>query len=140
MLVGVVVRLLIGADIVILDMPLPDTRKDKDLIGTLITDIVLQLLSYVAETERMNIRQRQKEGIAVARLKGVHLGRYPDPIPEAFFPVYEKWEKRFITGAEAAEALGMTQNQFEWMKRKYRKKARGQRAFRVKVHRCQRHT
>lgn len=116
-----VITKVIGADIVILDMPLLDTRKDKDLIGTLIADIVLQLLSYVAETERANIRQRQKEGIAAARLKGVHLGRYPDPIPEPFFAVYESWERRTMTGKEAALALGVSQNQFEWMKRKYRK-------------------
>lgn len=116
-----VITKVIGADIVILDMPLLDTRKDKDLIGTLIADIVLQLLSYVAETERANIRQRQAEGIAAARLRGVHLGRYADPIPEAFFPVYERWARREITGRQAAEALRMTPNQFEWMKRKYRK-------------------
>lgn len=116
-----VITKVIGADIVILDMPLLDTRKDKDLIGTLIADIVLQLLSYVAETERVNIRQRQKEGIAAARLKGVHLGRYADPIPDGFFPVYEKWEKRVMTGREAAREMGVTPNQFEWMKRKYRK-------------------
>lgn len=116
-----IITKVIGADIVILDMPLLDTRKDKDLIGTLIADIVLQLLSYVAETERVNIRQRQAEGIAAARLRGIHLGRYPDPIPDKFFPVYERWEQRQITGKQAAAELGVTYNQFEWMKRKYRR-------------------
>ena len=67
----------IHADIVVLDMPLLDTRKGRDLIGTLISDIVLQLLSYVAQTERELIRQRQAEGIAAAKAKGVHLGRLP---------------------------------------------------------------
>ena len=116
-----VITKVIQADIVILDMPLLDTRKDKDLIGTLIADIVLQLLSYVAETERANIRQRQKEGIAAARLRGVHLGRYADPLPESFFPVYERWTHREITGKQAAEEMGVSFNQFEWMKRKYKK-------------------
>lgn len=116
-----IITKVIRADIVILDMPLLDTRKDKDLIGTLIADIVLQLLSYVAETERIHIRQRQAEGIAAARQRGVHLGRFPDPIPQEFYPVYEKWECRLITRKQAAEEMGVTLNQFEWMKRKYKK-------------------
>lgn len=111
----------IGADIVILDMPLLDTRKDKDLIGTLISDIVLQLLSYVAETERINIRTRQAEGIAAAKLRGVHLGRFPEPIPKEFIDVHKDFTKGKYTRREAANILNMSLNQFDWMKRKYKK-------------------
>lgn len=109
------------ADIVILDMPILDTRTNKDLIGTLISDIVLQLLSYVAEAERDNIRQRQAEGIAAAKARGVHLGRYPAPIPKEFIEIYEKWRKRIFTLEQAAQKLGISENQFRWMIRKYRK-------------------
>jgi len=116
-----VITKMIGADVVVLDMPLLDTRKDKDLIGTLISDIVLQLLSYVAETERLNIRQRQAEGIAAARLRGVHLGRFPNPIPESFYPAYARWERKLITRKQAADEMGVSLNQFDWMKRNYLK-------------------
>ncbi len=115
----------IGADIVVLDMPLLDTRKDKDLIGTLISDIVLQLLSYVAETERLNIRQRQAEGIAAARSRGVHLGRFPDPIPDSFYPAYARWKSGLITRKQAADEMGVSLNQFDWMKRKSLKNRQG---------------
>lgn len=110
------------ADIVILDMPILDTRTNKDLIGTLISDIVLQLLSYVAQTERENIRIRQAEGIAAARSRGVHLGRYPDSIPDNFYAVYEQYSRRRCSAQEAADRMGVTFNQFVWMVRKYRKK------------------
>lgn len=70
------------ADIVVLDMPLLDTRRDKNLLGTLISDMVLMLFSYVAENERVNIKQRQKEGIEAARMRGVHLGRPEKPLPD----------------------------------------------------------
>ena len=110
----------IKADIVILDMPLLDTRKDKDLIGTLISDIVLQLLSYVAQTEREFIRQRQAEGIAAARARGVHLGRFPNPLPHGFEDVYRRWSEGELTRAQAAAELGITLNQFDWIKRKFR--------------------
>lgn len=113
-----VITKVIGADMVILDMPLLDTRKDKDLIGTLIADIVLQLLSYVAETERVNIRQRQAEGIAAARLRGVHLGRRARALPQEFFSVYELWRDKKITRRQAAARLGVTINQFDWMKKR----------------------
>ena len=73
-----------GADIVVLDMPLLDTRRGKDLMGTFLSDIVLQVLSFVAENERINIRQRQAEGIAAAKAKGVRFGRIPKPLPENF--------------------------------------------------------
>ena len=109
------------ADIVVLDMPILDTRTNKDLIGTLISDIVLQLLSYVAQAERENIRQRQAEGIAAARARGVHLGRFPDPSPEACPAVYQEQQLRLITRRQAAERLGLTLNQFDWLCRKHRK-------------------
>lgn len=109
------------ADIVILDMPILDTRTNKDLIGTLISDIVLQLLSYVAQTERENIRIRQAEGIAAARKRGIHLGRQAQPIPENFYKIYEKYERGFFSAKEAASHMGISFNQFIWMVRKYRK-------------------
>lgn len=106
-------------DILILDMPLLDTRRDRDLIGTLISDIVLQLLSYVAQVERENIRQRQAEGIAAAKLRGVKFGRPPLEIPPQFAVYYELWKSKKIKPADAMAHLGLTQNQFYWMKRVY---------------------
>ncbi len=108
------------ADIVILDMPILDTRTNKDLIGTLISDIVLQLLSYVAQAERENIRQRQAEGIALAKAQGKHLGRFPAPIPEEFYPVYEKWQNRVLTLDSASKQLGITVSAFRNMIRKHK--------------------
>lgn len=77
-----------GIDIVVLDMPLLDTRRGKDLMGTFLSDIVLQALSFVAENERTNIRQRQAEGIAAAKAKGVRFGRPPQPLPAEFYNAY----------------------------------------------------
>lgn len=108
------------ADIVILDMPILDTRINKDLIGTLISDIVLQLLSYVAQSERENIKQRQAEGIALAKAQGKHLGRFPTPIPEEFYPIYEKWQQRIYTLETASKELGVTVSQFRTMIKKYK--------------------
>ena len=82
------------AHIAVLDMPLPDTRNGRDLTGTLIADIVLQLLSYVAQTKREFIRQRQREGIEAARQNGVHLGRRSMERPDSFEMVRGAWEKR----------------------------------------------
>lgn len=107
-------------DIVILDMPILDTRTNKDLIGTLISDIVLQLLSYVAQAERENIRQRQAEGIAAARAKGKHLGRFPSPIPAEFYPVYEKWKNKTYTLETASRSMGITVSAFRNMIRKHK--------------------
>lgn len=105
------------ADIVVLDMPLLDTRKDRDLIGTLISDIVLQLLSYVAQTERELIRQRQAEGIAAARAKGVHLGRSPKTKPESFPAVVAAWKNGEITANQAAGALEISYKTFmKWVR------------------------
>lgn len=102
-----------GADIVVLDMPLLDTRKSGgDLIGTFVADLVLQILSYVAQTERDNIRQRQKEGIAAARLRGVRFGRPRKPVPEGFWQLKEEWEEQKLTSREAARRLSISQDTF----------------------------
>jgi len=100
------------ADIVVLDMPLLDTRKGRDLTGVLISDIVLQLLSYVAQTERENIRQRQAEGIAAAKLRGVRFGRPAKALPDNFAEVYEQWSDYTISGREAARQLGVSHATF----------------------------
>ncbi|MCD8125079.1 MAG: recombinase family protein [Lachnospiraceae bacterium] len=101
-------------DIVVIDMPLLDTRRGKDLMGTFLSDIVLQVLSFVAENERINIRQRQAEGIAAARARGVRFGRPPAPLPENFPAVYRKWKAGEITGAEAARECGMPLSSFRY--------------------------
>lgn len=108
------------ADIVVLDMPILDTRQNRDLMGTLISDIVLQLLSYVAQAERENIRQRQAEGIQIAKAQGKHLGRFPIPLPEEFYEVYQKWKQREYTLDSASRALGVTVGQFRTMVKKQR--------------------
>lgn len=96
-----------GIDIVVLDMPLLDTRRGKDLMGTFLSDIVLQVLSFVAENERTNIRQRQAEGIAAAKAKGVKFGRPALPYPENFQKIHRDWRRKKITLRQAAEACGM---------------------------------
>ena len=101
-----------GVDIVVLDMPLLDTRKDKDLLGTLIADLVLSLLSYVSENERSAIRQRQREGIEAARARGVRFGRPPKPLPENFPSACQRWKAGTITCAKAARECGMPPSTF----------------------------
>ncbi len=96
-----------GVDIAVLDMPLLDTRRGKDLVGTFLADIVLQVLSFVAENERANIRQRQAEGIAAAKLRGVKFGRPRKPLPSNFACVRELWLSGKITGTAAAKLCGM---------------------------------
>ena len=103
-----------GVDIVVLDMPLLDTRRGKDLMGTFLSDIVLQVLSFVAENERTTIRQRQAEGIAAAKAKGIHLGRPPQPLPANFHTVFQKWKKGEITGTAAAKECGMPLSTFRY--------------------------
>ena len=98
--------------IVVLDMPLLDTRRENDLIGTLIADIVLQLLSYVAQTERENIRQRQAEGIAAAKARGVKFGRPRKAIPKEFPAVKTLWTSGKINSREAARRLSVAQDTF----------------------------
>ena len=102
------------AAIVVLDMPLLDTRQTRDLTGTLIADLVLQLLSYVAPTERESIRQRQAEGIAAAKARGVRFGRAPKPLPETFRPGCRRWESGEITGTTAARECGMPLSTFRY--------------------------
>lgn len=96
-----------GIDIVVLDMPLLDTRRGKDLMGTFLSDIVLQVLSFVTENERTNIRQRQAEGIAAAKARGVKFGRTPKPLPDGFHDAYHRWKQGEITGTAAAQECGM---------------------------------
>lgn len=98
--------------IVVLDMPLLDTRQNRDLTGTLIADIVLQLLSYVAQTEREFIHQRQAEGIAAAKAQGVQFGRRPMVRPASFAILKEQWEKKQISARAAAKQLGITHSTF----------------------------
>lgn len=98
--------------IVVLDMPLLDTRQGRDLTGTLISDIVLQLLSYVAQTERENIRQRQAEGIAAAKARGVHFGPEAQPLPRNFEQLHRAWRDKKITLREAAAECGIPKSSF----------------------------
>ncbi len=102
----------IKADIVVLDMPLLDTRNNKDLLGTFISDLILQILSYVAEQERTFIKQRQKEGIAVAKNNNVKFGRPKIEKPQNFDNVVSKWKKKEIKAKEAMELLGLKPNTF----------------------------
>ncbi len=108
-------------DIVVLDMPLLDTRRGKDLMGTFLSDIVLQVLSFVAENERTNIRQRQAEGIAAAKARGVRFGRPPASLPENFHAVYQQWKVGKITGLTAAKACGMPMSTFRYRAKIYEK-------------------
>lgn len=103
-----------GIDIVVLDMPLLDTRRGKDLMGTFLSDIVLQVLSFVAENERTNIKQRQAEGIAAAKARGIRFGRPPKPLPENFHSCYQRWKKGEITGTAAAKECGMPLASFRY--------------------------
>ncbi|MCD8157549.1 MAG: recombinase family protein [Clostridiales bacterium] len=95
-----------NADIIVLDMPILDTTKNKDLLGTLISDLVLQLLSYVAENERVNIKQRQTEGIAAAKAKGVKFGRSPIYDYRDYIDVYDRFRSQEITQKQAMEIIG----------------------------------
>ncbi len=101
-----------GADIVVLDMPLLDTRREKNLLGTFISDIVLSLLGYVAENERINIRQRQAERIAAAKINGVKFGRPVIPLPDNFQKMHENWRMGKISMKQAAENCGMKTKTF----------------------------
>ena len=109
------------ADIVVIDMPLLDTRRENNLLGTFISDVVLALLSYVAENERTNIKQRQAEGIAAAKARGVKFGRPPLPIPENFYQMHKDWRAGKITIEEAAKACNMCPKTFYSKAVKYEK-------------------
>lgn len=102
----------VGADIEVLDMPLLNTSKDRDLIGTLISDIVLQLLSFVAENERNAIRQRQAEGIAAAKQRGIHMGRPSVPATDTFGQAFVLWKNQQITVTQAAALAKMPRTTF----------------------------
>ena len=108
-----------GVDIVVLDMPLLDTRRGKDLMGTFLSDIVLQVLSFVAENERKNIKQRQAEGIAAAKAQGIKFGRPPLPLPDNFYEVHKAWRSKKITLKQAAEACNMPVGTFYGKARKF---------------------
>ena len=110
-----------GIDICVLDMPLLDTRRGKDLMGTFLSDIVLQVLSFVAENERVNIRQRQAEGIAAAKKRGVRFGRPPKPLPENFYAVYRRWKGKEISVQQAARECGLPCSTFHYKANKYEK-------------------
>lgn len=101
-----------NADIVVLDMPILDTTKNKDLLGTLISDLVLQLLSYVAENERINIRQRQAEGIAAAKARGVKFGRPKQYNAEDYAEIYAKFKRNEISQKEAMRQIGACQTTY----------------------------
>lgn len=101
-------------DIVVLDMPLLDTRRGKDLMGTFLSDIVLQILSFVAENERTAIHQRQAEGIAAARARGVRFGRPPNPLPDNFSEMCRQWRAGEMTCTAAAQACGMALTTFRY--------------------------
>lgn len=115
----------IGADICVLDMPLLDTRQGKDLMGTFIADIVLQILSFVAQNERENIRKRQKQGIAAAKAKGVRFGRPEISPPENFDKLVKDWEKKKTSFEETLKLCNMSEATFYRKLREYRLRKSG---------------
>lgn len=110
-------------DIVVLDMSLLDTRNGKDLLGTFISDVVLQILSFVSENERNNIRTRQAEGIAAAKANGVKFGRPELPLPDNFYEVHKSWREKKLTLRQAAEKCGMSESTFYAKARKIENRA-----------------
>ena len=112
------------ADVVVLDMPLLDTRRGKDCVGTVIADLVLQLLSFIAENERKNIKQRQLEGIEAAKQRGVKFGRPPKPLPENFEQLYDKWVAKELSAAEIARQCDFTSATFYNKAKKLQEKPR----------------
>lgn len=109
-----------GVDVCVLDMPLLDTRISKDLLGTFIADLVLQILSFVAQTERENIRERQRQGIAAARQRGVQFGRPEIPLPENFENIIERLEQGEISAKDAIDESALSRSTFYRRYRKYR--------------------
>lgn len=110
----------IGTDICVLDMPLLDTRQGKDLMGTFIADLVLQILSFVAQSERENIKKRQEQGIAAAKAKGVRFGRPEIPLPDNFGKLVKDWEKKRISFEEVLKLCNMSEATFYRKLREYR--------------------
>lgn len=115
-----------GVNICVIDMPLLDTRVGKDLMGTFIADLVLQILSFVAQSERESIRRRQAEGIAAARARGVHLGRPSKGVPEDFGRILEALERGELSPCEAMRRCGMSRTTFYRRRREYRLSASGE--------------
>lgn len=109
----------IGADIKVLDMPLLDTTQYKDLIGNFVSNLVLEVLSFVAEQERENIKQRQQEGIKVAKAKGKHLGRPKAKLPEQWEQIYKEWKLNSITAVKAMEKLNLSKSTFYKFAKEY---------------------
>ena len=109
----------IGIDICVVDMPLLDTRNGKDLMGTFIADLVLQILSFVAQNERENIKKRQAQGIAAAKAKGVKFGRPESPLPEDFDKIIKDWDKGKLSTAEALKLCNMSESTFYRRRREY---------------------
>ena len=114
----------IGVDVCVIDMPLLDTRQGKDLMGTFIADLVLQILSFVAQNERENIRKRQLQGIAAAKANGVRFGRPEKELPEDFVLLMKQWEKKKITLPEVLKQCKMSESTFYRRLREYRIKAK----------------
>ena len=110
----------IGIDISVIDMPLLDTRNCKDLMGTFIADLVLQILSFVAQSERENIKKRQAQGIAAAKQKGVKFGRSESPLPDDFGQIVRKWERKQITINDVTKLCNMSEATFYRRLREYR--------------------
>ena len=108
-------------DVCVIDMPLLDTRTAKDLMGTFIADLVLQILSFVSENERVNIKKRQEQGIAAAKARGVRFGRPPTPLPENYHSVYQRWRAKKITASAAARECGMALSSFLYKAEVYKK-------------------
>lgn len=115
----------IGADICVLDMPLLDTRQGKDLMGTFMADLVLQILSFVAQSERENIKKRQEQGIAAAKAKGVRFGRPEIPVPDNFGKLVTDWEKKRISLEETLKLCNMSEATFYRKLREYRVRKAG---------------
>lgn len=101
-----------GADVCVIDMPLLDTRTAKDLMGTFIADLVLQILSFVAENERANIKKRQEQGIAAAKARGVKFGRPEKPVPDNFVEIVHKWEQNDLATKDALKLCDMSRATF----------------------------
>lgn len=110
----------IGIDICVIDMPLLDTRNGKDLLGTFIADLVLQILSFVAQNERENIRKRQAQGIAAAKAKGIKFGRPESPLPKGFESIITDWNNGNLSTAEVPKLCNISESTFYRRKREYR--------------------
>ena len=110
----------VGVDVCVIDMPLLDTRNGKDLMGTFIADLVLQILSFVAQSERENIKKRQAEGIAAAKARGVRFGRPETPIPEDFGRIVHLWEQKKLSFAEVLQRCKVSEATFYRRLREYR--------------------